>query len=97
MQVICMKNIVEELNMETNSTNFALLCEVVECFNKTFSYILAQNIIIKFSSKSVYLPSPLMSLIEKKQTCSGLVLYLPTISIQYNSNKDYLTAISNIR
>ena len=35
MQVICMKNIVEELNMETNNTNFALLCEVVECFNKT--------------------------------------------------------------
>ena len=49
-QVNCRNNMVEEIDMEqTNNTNLALLCEVVEWFNTTYCYI--------FVNEHLFLPS----------------------------------------
>ena len=41
----CRNNMVEELDMEqTNNTNLALICEMVEWFNTTYCYIFVNEL-----------------------------------------------------
>ena len=44
-QLHCRNSMVEELDMEqTNNTNLALICEMVEWFNTTYCYIFVNEL-----------------------------------------------------